>query len=357
MQTSIQLAFNRILSTVAEYKASDLHLTIGNPPVLRVDTELVPLEKEQVITPEFMEEVVSSLVTKEQREILERDKEIVFAYPFENKARFRINIFYQKGYLSASLRYIGGKIKTLKELGLPPIFERFTKISKGLVLFSGPFGSGRSSTLASVINTINHTRSEYILTIENPIEYLFVNNKSIIEQREVVRDTPSIVKGLETVMQEDVDVVAVSEVPDAGAVREILNISNSGRVIYSSVDADSVVKCLEKIIGFFPTDEQKQVRASLAENIEGVTCQRLLPRVGGGRIVVAEVLIPTEPVKNLIKEGGLYQINNIIQTSREEGMISLDKSLAELVKTSEILIEDALAHAHDQQSLKAMMRR
>lgn len=355
--TGSQLAFKRILSTVAEYKASDLHLTIGNPPILRVDTKLIPLEKESVVTPDFIENVADTLLSDEQKKVLDKDKEIVLAYSLEDKARFRVNIFYQKGYPSVSFHYIGNKIKTLKDLGLPPVVEQFTKIKKGLVVVSGPFGSGKTTTLISIINTINSTRSEYILTIENPIEYLFVNNKSIVEQREVGRDTPSLVEGLKTVTQEDVDVVMVSDIPNADVIREVLNIADSGRIVYTSINADSVVKSIEKMVSIFSLDEQKQARSFLADNLEGVVCQRLLPRVGGGRIVVAEILIPTEPVRNVIKEGVFYQINNIIQTSREEGMISLDKSLAELVKTGEIIIEEALAYAQDPQSLRVMARR
>jgi len=355
--TSSRLNFNRILSTLAEYKASDLHLTIGNPPILRVDTKLVPLENESMVTPDFIETVVSTVLNEEQKKVLEKDKEIVLAYSLEDRARFRVNIFYQKGYPSVSLHYIGDKIKNLKELGLPPVVEQFVNIKRGLVLVTGPFGSGKTTTLVSMINTINNNRSDYILTIENPIEYLFVNNKSVIEQREVGRDTPSLADGLRTVTQEDVDVVMLSDLPDAEVIKEVLNIADSGRVVFASYNADSVVKAIEKMINCFPPNEQKQIKSFLSDNLEGAVCQRLLPRVGGGRIVVAEVLIPTEPVRNVIKEGVLYQINNIIQTSREEGMISLDKSLAELVKTGEILIEEALACAQDPQSLRTMTRR
>jgi len=355
--TGSQLTFKRILSTVAEYKASDLHLTVSNPPILRVDTKLVPLEKESVVTPDFVEAALSTLLNDEQKNILEKEKEIVFAYSLEDRARFRVTIFYQKGYPSISFHYIDEKIKTLKELGLPPVVERFTRVKKGLVIMSGPLGSGRTATLVSIINTINNARSEYILTIENPIEYLFVNNKSIIEQREVGRDTPSMADGLKTVMQEDVDVVMVSDLNSAEVIKEVMNIADSGRVVYASINADSVVKSIEKMVNLFSPDEQKQIKSSLADNLEGVVCQRLLPRVGGGRIVVAEVLVPTEPVRNVIKEGVYYQVNNIIQTSREEGMVSLDKLLAELVKTGEILIEEAIANAQDPQSLRLMARR
>lgn len=357
METNQQLMFNKILSTVAEYKASDLHFTVGSPPVIRIDTKLKTLEDEPVITPDFVENIVGSILTPNQQEILKRDKRIIIAYSFQNRARFRVSMFYQKGYLAISLRYIPEKVKSLKELGLPSVIEQFTETRKGLVIICGPFESGMTSTLAAIINEINNKRKEYILTIENPIEHLFTNNKSIIEQREIGRDTPSIEVALKDVTHEDINVVMVSELPNAEVIKEILDIAESGRVIYTSVDADSVTRAIEKIINSVSRDEQSQLRSNLAENLEGAVCQRLLPRVGGGRIPVVEVLIPTAPVRNIIKEGVVSQINNIIQTSREEGMISLDRSLAELVKTGEIQADVAAAYAKDIQSLKMMMRR
>ena len=356
METNQQLAFNKILSTIAEYKASDLHLTVGGPPVIRIDTKLKTLEDGPVITPDFMESVVKSILSSEQQETLKKEKRIIVAYSFQNKARFRVNIFYQKGYLTASFRFIASKIKSLKELGLPSVIDQFIEIRKGLVIICGPFGSGRTSTLAAIIDEINKKRKEYILTIEDPIEYLFVNNKSIIEQREVGKDTHSMEKALDAVIQEDVNVVMVSDLPNPNVIRRVLSIAESGRIIYTSVNADSVSKAVEKIINSVPQGEQGQLRSSLSDNLQGAICQRLLPRVGGGRIPVIEVLIPTAPVRNIIKEGVISQINNIIQTSREEGMISLDRSLAELVKTGEIQPEVAAAHAYDIQSLKMMIR-
>lgn len=357
METSEKIVLDKILSTGAEYKASDFHLTVGNPPILRVDGKLIPLTNEPVITPDFMKSVVDSLLDDNQKKILEEQKEIVLAYTMPNKSRFKISIFFQKGYLAASLRLINPKIKTLKELGLPAVIDQFARLEKGLVIITGPFGSGRTATLAAILNEINRTRAEHIITIEKPIEYVYTNNKSIIEQREVGKDTRSFAQALNTASHEDVDVIYVSEMEEEETVEAVLNVAESSRLVITSMNTDSVFRTIEKILAFFPEERQEQARMQLAGVIEGIISQRLLPRVGGGRIAVAEVIVPNDAIRAVIREGALYQINNILQTSREEGMISLDHSLAELVRTGEILMDEALANAHDKQNFKMMVKR
>lgn len=356
MKTAEELSIAKILSTAASYKASDLHLSVGNPPILRVNDKLVPLNDESVMTPELIQNIIFSFLDNEQQQRLQKDKEIVMAYSFQDKVRFRVNAFFQKGYLSASLRFIDSQIKTLKELGLPALTEKFTKLKKGLVLVCGPAGSGRTTTLASLINTINKTRSEYILTIEKPIEYLFVNDKGAVEQREVGRDVISFEQALKSVTEEDVNVVALTELNSSETVELILDVAGSGRLCFVVMSADTVLKAVEKIHNMFLEKDQKRIRAELADNIEGIICQRLLPRIGGGRIAVAEIMVPSQAVRTVIREGGFYQLNNIIQTSREEGMVSLDRSLAELVKTNEVLLDVALANATDPEGLKMRTR-
>ena len=356
MQTSEKIVLDKILSTGAEYRASDFHFSSGNPPILRVDGKLIPLTSEAIITPDFMKGFVNDILDKTQQEILAEEKEIVFAYTMPNKSRFKISIFYQKGYLAASLRLIPPQIKSIKELGLPSIIERFATLEKGLVIVTGPFGSGRTATLVALLQAINKTRAEHMVTIEKPIEYLYTNNKSIIEQREVGRDTRSFAQALRTASHEDVDVIYVSEMEEASVVEAVLNAAESSRLVFTAMNTDAVLRTIEKIISFFPEEKQDQVRLQLASVIEGIVSQRLLSRVGGGRIAVAEVMVPNDAVRAVIREGAIYQINNILQTSREEGMISLDRSLAELVKTGEILVDDALANAVDKYNLKAMIR-
>ncbi|MFA6552850.1 MAG: PilT/PilU family type 4a pilus ATPase [Patescibacteria group bacterium] len=356
MDTQEKLAIDKILRLVAEQKASDLHLMIGSHPVIRLNNKLVMLEEEKIITREFMNGFIQSVLDSEQLAVLEKNKEVVLAYQFQKQTRFRINVFYQKGQLAAYLRLIGNTILPLRSLGLPPILESMTELKKGLLIFSGSFGSGKTTTSASLLDHINRTRSAYILTVEKPIEYLFNNQKSIIEQREVGRDTISFEQALAYVTQEDVEIVFLSELSTPAVIRQVMNIATSGRLVITNLEADTIIKTLELIITSFPKDEQQQIREHLAANLAGIVCQRLVPRIGGGQVAVAEIMTSTPPIQALIKEGSLFQINNIILTSRAEGMVSLDWSLSELVKTNEVLLEDALQHASDPQQLRYMLR-
>ncbi len=359
MSTSVskQVTLDRILTFVAEHKASDLHLSVGNPPILRVDRGLVTLSDEPVLTEDFMEELSSSFLDEPQKEILKRDKEIVVAKTFKEKFRFKIHIFFQKNYLSASLRFIPSQVKLPQELGLPPVVNKFMGLKKGLIIIAGTYGSGRSSTAASLIETINQERSAYIVTIEKPIEYIFTNAKSVIEQREVPRDAVSFTKALEAVSEEDADVVYVSTLEGQEVISEIIEVAESGHLVMVISDTPSAFKTLEKIITSFSEAERERIRGSLADNLEGIISQRLLPRVGGGQILATEILVPTEASRLAIREGTLNQIDNILFTSREEGMVSLDRSLADLVSKGEILLEDAVKEAQDLNNLKMMIRR
>lgn len=356
MPTQQRIALEQLLTHVAEYGASDLHMAVGNVPVLRLDGKLVAMTDEEMITPDAMQAMLEHLLTPEQQAQLEKERNAIFTYALGDKARFKINVFYQKGYPSASLRVIPPRTRTLSELGLPSLLERFTKLTKGLVIVSGPFGSGRSSTLAALVDTINQTRAEYILTVEKPIEHLFVNEKSIIEQREVGKDTPSFEAALDNSMQEDVNVIMLSELESPAVIAAALRAAQSGRLVLASMNTDSAVRTVEKIITSFPAEEQEQVRTQLSGLLEGIVSQRLLPRVGGGTIVVAEVLTVTQPVRSVIRDGAIYQIDTLLQTSREEGMMPLDRALADRVKAGEINLEDAVLHAKDAASLKRILR-
>ncbi len=351
-----QLTLDRLLTRVAEYRASDLHLTVGMPPVLRVDGRLVTLTDEATVTPDLMGAFLEQLLADDQRAALERDHSIVFTYALGNKARFKANIFYQRGYPSASLRYIPSQTRTIRELGLPPIIEQFARLPKGLVIISGTFGSGRSATLAALVDLVNRERAEHILTIERPIEYLFINAKSVVEQREVGHDTGSFENALDNSFQEDVNVVMLSELESPSVTSVALKVAESGRLVLSTMNTDSAVRTIEKIITSFAHSEQEQARIQLSEVLQGVVAQRLLPRNGGGSVVAAEVLTVTPAIRSVIRDGVIYQINTILQTSREEGMIPLDRALAEKVRSGEILIDEALAHANDRNSLKLMLR-
>ncbi|MBI4092872.1 MAG: PilT/PilU family type 4a pilus ATPase [Candidatus Kerfeldbacteria bacterium] len=356
MSTSESIIIQRILTTAAEYRASDLHLTTGNPPILRVDGKLVILEQEQMVTPDFMDVVKEMFLTPEQQAVLKQDREITVAYTLENRIRFKVSMFFQRGYLAASLRLISNEIKPLRELGLPPIVQEFTKLTKGLLLITGPFGSGRTATVAAVVNEINKTRSAHVITIEKPIEHVYVNDRSFIEQREVGRDTKSFEQALETAIREDVDVIVVSEMVEPPVIQAVLTAAESSRLVISTMNTDSVMKTVESIINSAPADLEVKTRQQLAGTLQGIVSQRLLPRVGGGRILVAEVMAPSPPIRAVIRDGALFQLQNILQTSRESGTISLDRSLAELVKTGEILVDDALVYAVDPNNLKMWTR-
>lgn len=357
IKTNEQIEINRILTEVAEYNASDLHCSVGNIPILRVDGELVPLRNEQVVTPEFMEKLTLFFLDESQRAVLEKNREIDFAYNFQNRIRFKVALFFQEGYLSASLRLIPSEIKSIKDLGLPRVVERFSKLSRGWVILAGPVGSGRTATAAALIEEINRTRGEHILTIERPIEYLFVDNKSIIEQREVGRDVPSFESALGAAFREDINVILAGEFPSKEAVRSSLDLAGGGRLVFGILEADSVPKVIEKVVMMFSKEEQPEIRLNCSRVLEGIVVQRLLPRVGGGRILVVEVLIPTVAVRSVIRDGSFYQLGNILETSREEGMCSLDRSMAELIKTGAILLDDALEHTQDPERLKTLVGR
>lgn len=356
MQSSESIVIQRILTTAAQYRASDLHFTVGNPPLLRVDGKLVVMEQEQVVTPDTMSSIAETFLTPEQRQELEQNREIVVAFQLEAKLRFKVSMFYQRGFLAASLRLISSDIRPLSDLGLPPSVQSFTELNKGLLLITGPFGSGRTMTMAAVVNQVNKQRSAHVVTIEKPIEYLYVNDKSFIEQREVGRDTKSFQQAIETATREDVDVIVVSEMEEPAVILAALTAAESSRLVISTMNTDSVLKTVETIINSAPPELAVKVRTQLAGTLQGVVSQRLLPRVGGGRILVAEVMVPSESVRSVIRDGALYQLQNILQTSRGEGTISLDRSLAELVKTGEILMDDALAHAVDRNNLKLLAR-
>lgn len=356
MDTQEKLAIDHILSTAAEHKASDIHFSVGNPPILRINDKLIPVQNEKIISKEFMEGFVNGILDASQKKTLEEKKQVVLAYQFQKQARFRINIFYQKGVLAAYLRLIGEKIIPLNKLNLPFAVEKLAQLEKGLIIISGSFGSGKTTTSAALIDHINKNRSAYILTIEKPIEYIFTNQKSVIEQRGVGRDAISFEQALSSITQEDVDIIFISELSSKKVIKDILKIAASGRLVIANLEADTIVKTLEMILNQFTVNEQPQIKDQLANNLAGVICQRLVPRTSGGQVAVAETMISTPPIQSHIKEGSLYQINNIIQTSREEGMASLDWALAELVKTNEISLEDALNNAIDPQQLRYMLQ-
>lgn len=343
-----------LLDQAIEKKASDLHLTVGIPPTLRIDGRLTPLVDEGVLTAESCEKLILSIMTPEQVERLRQRKEVDFSFGYQ-RMRFRTNTFYQKGYLSASLRLIPLTIKSIQELGLPPILERFTLPSQGFVIITGPTGHGKSTSLAALIEHINQQRSEHIITIEDPIEYVFEHKKSILSQREVGSDTNSFARALRSALREDPNVVLVGEMRDLETIDAALTLAETGHLVFTTLHTNSAAQTADRIIDVFPPHQQQQVRMQLANVLLGVVSQRLMPRVSGGRVLACEIMLANSAVRNTIREGKTHQLPNIIQTSASEGMISLDKVLAELVSKGEITIDDALTWSLDPKAFKMMV--
>jgi len=345
----------QLLDLAISKNASDLHLTVGVSPVLRIDGKLYPQTDRPVLTPEHAERLIKSFMTEEQQQRFLEKKELDFSFPYQGKVRFRVNVYFQKGYIAASLRLIPKEIRTLSQLNLPPILEKFTLPSQGFVIVTGPTGHGKSTTLASLINIINQQRKAHIVTIEDPIEYVFDHGKCIVSQREVGSDTHSFARALRAVLREDPDVVLVGEMRDLETMETALTVAETGHLVFTTLHTNSAAQTVDRIIDVFPPHQQTQVRMQLANVLTGVVSQRLIPRVSGARIVACEILVANPAVRNLIREGKTHQLPNVIATSATEGMISLDKVLAELVSKGEITIDDALTWAIDPKQLKMMV--
>lgn len=358
MESAQQLAIQKLLATVVEYGASDLHLSVGNPPVLRVNGQLVPLNDEEIIRSEFVASLVESMLTPGQKASLEKNKELVITYNFDNKARFRVHIYYQQNFFSLSMRYISTTVKTVEELGLPSgVVKAIQEVQKGLILITGGFGSGRSTTLAAMIHSINSTKAQHIITIEDPVGSLFLDNKSVIDQREVGQDCPSFEAALDAVLNEDVETIMVSEIKNSQTAEKVLDIAESGRLILAAVNATSVVASIDKFVNFFDPQLHEQVRARLGSALSGIMTQKLIPGIDGSLKLAVETLLPDQTSRAIITEGSLYQLRNMIQTSREDGIRSFDRSLIELVQQRKISLERAIQNAADPNNLKQMLNR
>lgn len=346
----------RLMETVVQQGSSDLHLSVARCPTIRVDGDLIPLTNEAVLTRKDVAELCYSMLNKDQQEILNKDLQIDFTYELEDKMRFRVNIFYETGNLAAALRLIPFKIRTIEELGLPTIIHQTIKNTQGLVLLVGPTGSGKSTSLAAMIDEINHTRTEHIITIEDPIEYVYKQDRCIINQREVYKDVPSFADGLRGSFREDVDVLMVGEMRDLETIATTVTAAETGHLVLATLHTNDSAQTIDRIIDIFPASQQQQIRSQLANILLAVVSQRLIPRIGGGRVPAVEVLLNNDAVGNLIREGQIHQIINVLDTSLEEGMVSMNRSLAELVKEEQITIERAEAYASDKQTLQILLR-
>jgi twitching motility protein PilT len=348
---------NELLTACAKQSASDLHIAVGRRPTLRVDGVLIPLQKEQITTPELAEGIISEMITAEQKQKLLVQRQVDFAYSFEDKARFRVNVYFQRGYLAAALRLVPARIKTIEELNLPPLLHDFSKLSQGFVLIVGPAGHGKSSTLAAVLDEINHTRSDHIITIEDPVEYLFTQDKCIVSQREVGSDATSFHGALRTVLRQDPDVIMIGEMRDTVSISTAMTAAETGHLVLSTLHTNSASQTIDRIIDSFPAEQQGQVTSQLAATLVAIVSERLLPRISGGRIPAMEVMIVNPAIRNLIRERKTYQIDLVIETSLQEGMVTLNRSLVNLVKNKEISLESAELYSLNPAELRILLER
>jgi len=348
---------NDLLLAAARQNASDLHLAAGRHPTLRIDGVLIPLQKELLVTSEVSEGLMLAMLTPEQKETLLAEKEIDFSYSFEDKARFRVNIFHQRGYLAAALRLISAQIKTVEELNLPSVLHDFCKLSQGFVLVVGPAGHGKSTTLAAMIDEINHSRTDHIITIEDPIEYIFTQDKSIVSQREVKSDTLNFHKGLESLLRQDPDVIMIGEMRDKESMATAMTAAETGHLVFSTLHTNSASQTIDRIIDSFPVEQQGQISSQLAATLVGIVSERLIPKIDGGRVPACEIMLTNPAVRNLIRERKSYQIDLVIETSVQEGMMTLNRSLVYLLKKKEISLENAELYSLSPSELRILLER
>src|SRR5690242_11930663 len=346
--------FADILLKVVEHKASDLHITSGAPPTVRVRGSLVPIEGLPNLTPTDTREIIYAILSSSQRQALETHWQLDFAYSVPGVGRFRVNTFFQRGTLGAAFRLIPTETVPLEKLGMPPVLREFAKKPRGIVLVTGPTGSGKSTTLASVINEINETRDEHILTIEDPIEFLHNHKRCIVNQRELGADAPSFALGLKAALRQDPDVILVGEMRDMETIGTALTAAETGHLVFATLHTQDAPQTVDRIIDVFPPAQQGQVRAQLAIGLQGIVTQTLVPTADGqGRCVAAEVLVPTPGVRNLIREHKTHQIYSLIQTGGQHGMQTMDSSLAGLVRAQRI----TMAAAESRSSQPAELRK
>ncbi len=339
-----------LLNLTVKNKASDLHLLVGIAPTIRLDGVLNPLSNYPPLTNEVLEAMIFSVISPHQKELLLANKELDFSFGFAKDAngsegRFRVNIYYQRGYISGAFRYLEPNIRTIEELRLPKICNDFAKLKQGFVLVTGPTGHGKSTTLAAMINEVNMNRPLHILTIEDPIEYVYPVGKSIVSQREMGQDSHSWNYALRSALREDPDVVLVGEMRDPETIAAAITIAETGHLVFSTLHTNSASQTIDRMIDSFPPSQQPQVRIQLASTLKGIISQRLLPQINGGRVPAAEVLIGNNAVATNIRDGKTHLIDSIIETSQDVGMISLESSLSSLVMTGTISLETAKSYA------------
>lgn len=344
-----------LISVMINENGSDIHLTVGISPTVRISGILIPLIKKGPLTEKDIEAFLDILLTHENKKRFIETKEVDFSYSYKNKVRFRGNCFYSKGTIRIVLRMISMNIKTIPELNLPPILEFFAEKNQGFFLVVGPVGQGKTTTLAAMVEFINKGRAEHIITIEDPIEYIYEPKKSIIDQREVRVDTLDFHEALKSVFRQDVDVIMVGEMRNAETMATTVSAAETGHLVLSTLHTNNAAQTIDRIIDSFSADQQDQIREQLSETMTGIFSQRLIPRVSGGLIPAYELLINNSAVGNLIREHRTHEINSVIETGMEQGMIDMNRSLTDLVRKGEITVENAYRHSFNSKNLEKFL--
>ncbi len=344
-----------LLDQLVALEGSDIHLIVGSPPMVRVDGNLLAIEGESSLTQTEAEAMIFPILNQEQKDYVTVNKELDFGYQFQEKGRFRVNVYQSKGCIAASLRLIPSRIKTLEELMLPPILSDFAQYRQGLVLLTGPTGEGKSTTLAAIIDMINASRADHILTIEDPIEFVYQPKKSIISQRELNHDTNSWQLALRSALREDPNVVLIGEMRDFDTIASAITIAETGHLVFATLHTSTAAETIDRIIDVFPAAQQGQVRQQLAATIKAVASQRLIPSVTGKRVAAFEVMVANAAIRNLVREAKSHQIDTVIQTSSESGMMMFETHLQTLVQRGVITSETAIEHSFRPQEMQRLL--
>lgn len=351
-----ELRIEILLEEVVRRRASDLHIQVGLPPMLRVDGSLVPFPGFDALDGPAVETLLFSILDQEQQQILDKDKEFDFSFAFGTLGRFRVNAYHERGNLAAALRFIPNEIKTISELGVPPVVMNFSNYPRGLVLVTGPTGSGKSTTLAALVDKLNSDTSQHIITIEDPIEFTHKSKKSVVVQREVHYDTYSFSAALRSSLRQDPDVVLIGEMRDLETISAAITIAETGHLVLASLHTNSAAQSIDRMIDVFPPHQQSQIRAQLANILMAICSQRLVPAIGGGRVIAAEVLVANPAVRNIIREGKTHQLDAVIQTGADAGMQTMDRTLASLVQNGTVTYDDARGYAVDLTEFERLIR-
>ena len=346
---------SELIDIVISEQASDLHLSVSSHPMIRVTGSLIPLVKKPVLTPEDVAGFAAVLMNKTQQETFAQQMEMDFSYQHAAVARFRGNAFFQKGVTSVVLRLINDEVKTLAELGLPPILETFAMRPQGFFLCVGPVGQGKSTTLAAMIELINQSKADHIVTIEDPIEYIYEPKRSLIDQREVRIDTKDFTTALTAALRQDVDVILVGEMRNPDTIATAVTAAETGHLVFSTLHTNNAAQTIDRIIDSFASGQQDQIRVQLAGSLAGIFSQRLIPRISGGMVPAYELLVNNSAVSNLIRERRTHEIQTVIETGLEHGMIDMNRSLVDLVKKGEITVDNAFAYSFNPKGLERLI--